>query len=69
MASTTAALHCPSCTAPLVEIRLGDDLTLRSCSRCDSRWWLRGDRPADLRQVLDVVADSDGGRRTLRAAS
>ena len=67
MASPTAALLCPSCTAPLVEIRLGEELTLRSCSRCDSRWWLRGDRPADLQQVLSTVSGSDGRRSQLRA--
>jgi hypothetical protein len=59
---------CPSCLAPLVEIRLGADLMLRSCSRCDSRFWSHGDRPADLERVLSVVADEDRGGRPARAA-
>jgi hypothetical protein len=63
-----SAPQCPSCAAPLVEIRLGEELTLRSCSRCDSRWWLRGDSPADLEQVLTTVSDTDGNRRPVRVA-
>jgi hypothetical protein len=56
---------CPSCLAPLVEIRLGDELTLRSCSRCDARFWTRGDAVLDLDGVLATVAET--GRRPLRA--
>lgn len=57
---STSPTACPSCRAPLVEIRLGDGLVLRSCSRCDGRFWSRLDRPADLDHVLSVVAA--GGR-------
>jgi hypothetical protein len=49
---------CPRCTAPLVEIRLapGDaELALRSCSRCDGRWWLREGRLVDFSGVLRDV--------------
>src|SRR5207248_2688493 len=55
MAGKIVALSaCPSCRSSLVEIRLGDELTLRSCSTCDSRWWHRGDRSTGLQEVLAV---------------
>jgi hypothetical protein len=66
MARSSAPRTCPSCTAPLVEIRLGDELVLRSCSGCDSRWWLRSDEPTELGAVLDVVRTTDASRRPLR---
>jgi hypothetical protein len=50
-----------------VEIRLGDELTLRSCSRCDSRFWSHGEEATDLDGVLTVVADDDRRRRPLRS--
>jgi hypothetical protein len=69
MARSSAPIHsCPSCLAPLVEIRLGAELVMRSCSRCDSRFWSHGEAVADLGQVLSVVADEDRGRRPARAA-
>ena len=59
----TQSLHacagCPCCDAPLVEINLGGELQLRSCSRCDQRWWSRGETPARLDQVLSTVAAND----------
>jgi hypothetical protein len=65
MARSSAPIHsCPSCLAPLVEIRLGAELTLRSCSRCDSRFWSRNDEAIDLDGVLGAVAET--GRRPLR---
>jgi len=68
MARSSVPAHtCPSCLAPLVEIRLGDELTLRSCSRCDSRFWTRGDRSIDLDGVLTTVSEGDRGRRPMRA--
>jgi Zn-finger nucleic acid-binding protein len=68
MAPITAfARACPICTAPLVHLELGGDLHLRSCSRCDTRWWLRGDEPADLEEVLDAVAETGRGRRVPEA--
>lgn len=66
MARASVPQTCPSCTAPLVQIRLGDELLLRSCSGCDSRWWLRADRPTDLDAVLDLVRTTDAARRPLR---
>jgi Zn-finger nucleic acid-binding protein len=49
---------CPRCDAPLVEIRLapgGSELALRSCSRCDARWWLRDGELTDFGRVLSDV--------------
>lgn len=60
---------CPACAVQLVEIRLGDELVLRSCSRCDRRWWLRGEKPTEIGAVLDVVRAGDRARRPLRSAS
>jgi len=68
MARSSAPVHtCPSCLAPLIEIRLGEELTLRSCSRCDSRFWSRGEATIDLDGALATVAAGDRGRRPLRA--
>lgn len=61
--SSRTPAPCPCCDAPLVEIRLGADLTLRSCSNCDNRWWLRSEQPAPLDQVLHAVAGAQGRRR------
>ena len=55
-----ALTDCPHCRHSLVEIRLGDELTLRSCSNCDSRFWHRGDRFTGLDEALAVVSASDG---------
>jgi hypothetical protein len=49
-----------------VQLHVGDALVLRSCSRCDNRWWLRDDEPAELVDVLGVVAGSSGGRRVVQ---
>ena len=54
-APPTPAGPCPVCTAPLVELQLGRQLVLRSCSRCDHRWWFRAEHPTDLDDVLGVV--------------
>jgi uncharacterized Zn finger protein (UPF0148 family) len=53
---------CPECSAPLVEIVLGD-VRLRSCSTCDTREWLRADAPAGIDDVLRTFAEAPGGRR------
>jgi hypothetical protein len=65
--SSVPVRSCPSCLAPLVEIRLGAELTLRSCSRCDSRFWSRGDEVTDLDGVLSVVAEDDQRRKPVRS--
>jgi hypothetical protein len=67
--SPASSSTCPSCLAPLVEIRLGVELTLRSCSACDSRYWSRGDDPAELDVVLSAVADDDRRRRLVRTGA
>ena len=68
MASLRRPDACPRCDAPLVEIRLaqgGSDLALRSCSNCESRWWLRDGRLADFGAVLqDVQRDRKPARRS-----
>jgi hypothetical protein len=46
---------------------MGEDLVLRSCSRCDSRWWLRGEQPAALDEVLGVVGAAGTARRAMQA--
>lgn len=49
---------CPRCDAPLVEIRLAPGaaaLALRSCSRCEARWWLRDGVLTDFSRVLTDV--------------
>jgi hypothetical protein len=46
---------CPRCRGPLVaiEIRLsGNDLLMRSCSKCDVRWWSSAGEDVDLTGVL-----------------
>lgn len=60
--------HCPRCQSPLVEIRLaaGDAaLLLRSCSRCESRWWLRDGEVTDFGRVLTDVS----GRRAAASSA
>jgi hypothetical protein len=52
-------MSCPRCAAPLVEIRLAaaaSNLVMRSCARCDGRWWSRDGEAADLADVLGSVA-------------
>jgi hypothetical protein len=53
-------MACPKCSArQLVEIGVtlqGKNVTLHSCSRCDSRWWddERGE-VIDLDEVIDLA--------------
>ena len=68
MAALPRSTDCPRCDAPLVEIRLapgGADLSLRSCSNCETRWWLRDGELTDFAGVLtDVQRDRKPARRT-----
>jgi hypothetical protein len=68
MAALRRPEACPRCDAPLVEIRLapgGAELALRSCSRCEGRWWLRDGKLTDFAGVLvDVQRDRKPARRT-----
>jgi hypothetical protein len=66
--SSTHVRSCPSCLSPLVEIHLGDELTLRSCSGCDMRFWSRLDEATELPEVLAVVSATDRRGRPARPA-
>jgi hypothetical protein len=57
-------MACPRCDAPLVEITVGRGLILRSCSRCDGRWWRRDGDTVGLDDVLSAVAVADEAART-----
>ncbi len=50
---------CPRCkTSKLVEIGLvvgGRQVTMRSCSRCDARWWDSEGEPLALPGVLELA--------------
>jgi transcription elongation factor Elf1 len=52
-------MTCPSCErTQLVEIALkvGDEpVRMRSCSRCDLRWWDRGGELIPVSGILDLV--------------
>jgi Zn-finger nucleic acid-binding protein len=60
---TSHQASCPSCSSPLVEIRLAGDVAMRSCSRCEQRWWRCGETDAPIGAVLDVVGAVSGRRR------
>ncbi len=53
-------MTCPRCKASkLVEIstRMGDrTVTMRSCSRCDTRWWDSAGEPLELPGVLALAS-------------
>lgn len=34
----------------------GEEVTLRSCAKCEGRWWVRGERTLSLEEVLDLAA-------------
>ena len=52
-------MKCPRCkTARLVEIRVTVKerlVTMRSCSRCDSRWWDSDGESVPLPRVVELV--------------
>jgi hypothetical protein len=46
---------CPRCRGPLVAIEItlsGKDLLMRSCSKCDVRFWSARGKDVDLTDVL-----------------
>ena len=51
---------CPSCgTNKVVAIKLNvseQRVTMRSCGRCDKRWWDSEGEQIDLTNVLDLAA-------------
>ena len=53
-------MTCARCnTSRLVEIAVllaGRKVTMRSCSRCDRRWWESGGERLELPGVLDLAA-------------
>lgn len=56
---------CPLCRQPTVEIALFEGasrLTMRSCSKCDHRMWLRAGQPASRRDVLASVGTNSKRR-------
>jgi len=63
MGHSVAITSCPVCTGTLTQIRLGDELMLRSCSACDLRWWQRGELITERGEALALVAADDRGRR------
>jgi hypothetical protein len=60
---------CDGCGDLLTEINLlidGENLTMRSCSQCDTRSWHRGDDEVELAGVLaDLSATRTRYRRDL----
>ena len=54
-------MTCPRCSGSrLVEIELVVDqrrVTMRSCSRCDTRWWDSDGKSIPLRSVLDSAGN------------
>lgn len=59
--------RCPRCDAPLVVIAVpatsGGALELRSCSRCDARWWSQEGAQVGIDRVLGSL-DTARRRRT-----
>ena len=54
-------IRCTSCGETVVEINLlidGEELTMRSCSVCDTRSWHRGGAPVDLGGILADLSSS-----------
>jgi hypothetical protein len=55
-------MPCPRCDAPLVEIAVSPALVLRSCAKCEARWWVRDGSPAGLDDVLAAVGGPGAAR-------
>ncbi len=55
-----ADMTCPTCrSSALVEIGLNlrdQQVTMRSCSACEHRWWDSAGQPLSLPSVLKLVA-------------
>lgn len=53
-------MPCPSCRASkLVEITLNvgeDAVTMRSCSKCDRRWWVRNGELVPVSGILELAS-------------
>lgn len=51
---------CPTCGKQVVRLEVtvgGEELTMKSCSRCDKRSWERNGDAVDLTEVLDLTTD------------
>ncbi len=62
--------RCTRCGGPVVEIVLttdGRELTMRSCSHCDTREWASGDESVERDAVLGEITESSTGRRHRRS--
>lgn len=62
---------CQRCNGSTVEVPTvvaGQELSMRSCSTCDTREWRRGDEVIDLREVLDLTAEASPKSRRGRPA-
>ena len=53
-------MPCPSCRiSRMVEITLTvaeERVTMRSCSRCDKRWWVRNEELVPVSGILELAA-------------
>jgi len=52
---TSFVTACPACDTPMVTITMklvDDDLLMRSCSRCDTRYWQVNGEEIDLTDML-----------------
>ncbi len=52
-------MACPVCSANLLEITLniaGNDLTMHSCSHCETRWWDRSGEKIQLQGILEIAS-------------
>lgn len=59
--ATSLVTSCPRCASALVEIRLdqaGQEMVMRSCSTCDTRWWSRDGEDVALGSVLHAMASA-----------
>jgi len=64
-------VQCPVCTGKLVEITVivkAGDLTMRSCSVCDQRYWFVGDRAVELPALMARLEDRPGKLEFKRAS-
>lgn len=63
--------RCSRCGGPIVEIVLsgdGSDLTMRSCSTCDTREWANDGEPVELSEVIGEISDTAPQRRHRRSS-
>ncbi|MDZ7678691.1 MAG: hypothetical protein U5K29_09065 [Acidimicrobiales bacterium] len=62
--------RCARCGGPIIEIDLssdGTDLTMRSCSTCDTREWANDGEPVALDEALGELSATSAERRHRRS--